>query len=163
MKETIRLLLRTALIVLMIATVAFIFYQSSLTTDKSSETSESFKENVVEPILPSDTPAGSYVQDNIRKIAHFVEFFALGMEIAVYVLLFMPKIRFAVLSLLVGAAVAACDETIQIFSERGAQVADVLLDFSGFATCAVFVYVIGFLIYFSKDRRNPDGVQRYKW
>ncbi len=143
-KKNLRRILRYVLILSMIATISFMFYQSLKSQEKSAETSEKV-EQIIEPILPSDTPVGGYVQDNIRKIAHFIEFFLLGAELSLFVLLFHRKRLFVVGSYMIAVVVALLDETIQIFSDRGSSVADVWLDVLGFVTAATVVYVIGFL------------------
>ena len=139
------------LIALMIATLSFTFFQSSKSKQESKETSEKV-EQIIEPILPSDTPVGEYVQNNIRKIAHFVEFFALGAEIAIYVFLFLPKIKFAFLSLIIAPIVALFDETIQIFSDRGPEISDVWIDVLGYFSASIFVYLFAFAILYLKRR-----------
>ena len=45
-------------------------------------------------------------------------------------------------SLSAGLAAAVTDETIQIFSDRGSSVADVLLDFSGVLAATAAVWLI---------------------
>ena len=83
-------ILRLLVILLIISTLAFIFIQSMLPPEKSSEQSSAVGE-IIEEIIPPETPVGGYVQTNIRKIAHFVEFAALGAEVAVFVILFLKK------------------------------------------------------------------------
>lgn len=143
-KSTMRFL-KCLLVVLMILTLAFTFYQSSKSKEESQETSEKV-EQIIEPILPSDTPVGEYVQNNIRKIAHFVEFFALGAEVAIYVVLFYSKIKYAALSMLFAPIVALLDETVQIFSDRGPAISDVWIDVLGYFVANVLVYLIAFLV-----------------
>lgn len=71
----------------------------------------------------------------IRKAAHFTEFAALGFSLTLAMWVWMPGLpirRRIPLAFAVGAASAACDEAIQLFSEgRSAQLTDVLLDSSG--------------------------------
>ena len=141
--------LRFILIALIITTLLFTFYQSFKNKQESQETSDKVGQ-IIEPILPSDTPVGGYVQENIRKIAHFVEFFALGAEVALYVVLFHSKIKYAATSMLFAPIVALIDETIQIFSDRGPAISDVWIDVLGYFSSALLVYLIGFLILRSK-------------
>ena len=143
-KSTMRFL-KYLLVALMIGTLAFTFFQSSKNKEESQETSENFVQ-IIEPILPSDTPVGEYVQTNIRKIAHFVEFFAFGAEVAAYVVLFHSKIKYAALSLLFAPIVALFDETIQIFSDRGPAISDVWIDVLGYFSASLLIYLIVFLI-----------------
>ena len=155
MKNKTMKILRLALIILMILTVSFTFYQSSKSKQKSKETSDKVGQ-IIEPILPSDTPIGGYVQDNIRKIAHFVEFFALGAEVAIYVLLFMPKLKWMLHSVAIAPVVAMLDETIQIFSDRGSAVLDVWIDVLGYCAAAILIYGT-YLLYKVVVKKKKDG------
>jgi VanZ family protein len=81
------------------------------------------------------------------QLAHFVEFGALGCELALLaVLRKRVRLQSVVNCLFAGLAVAVIDETIQIFSDRGSQVSDVWLDFSGAVTGIVFVLLIHLLV-----------------
>lgn len=130
---------------LILATLTFIFVQSMLPPNKSQAESDKVGEILGEIISP-DTPTGDYVQNNIRKIAHFTEFFILGCEVSIYVILFMPRIKWAVLSLPTALLVAFFDESIQIFSGRGPSVTDIWIDFFGFLTASVIFYTIAVVV-----------------
>lgn len=153
MSKNAELTVKIILIVLMISTLSFAFYQSALPKKESAEISQSTSE-FLEPIIPSDTPAGEYIHTNIRKIAHFTEFFALGIEVSLYVVLFLRKKHFFVYSFLLSPIVALCDETIQIFSDRGSSVSDVWIDVAGYALAAIIIYLLGFLLICLKKRRT---------
>ena len=79
----------------------------------------------------------------VRKSAHFCEFGLLGCEL---MLLFWLRsgVRFQNLCNAAFAALLAAvtDETIQIFSGRGSQVQDVVLDFSGALTGILLVSLL---------------------
>lgn len=71
----------------------------------------------------------------LRKLAHFAEFWLLGTELAgLFFLNRGRELRSAAFAMLLSLAAAAVDETIQIFSHRGAMVKDVLLDYAGAMT-----------------------------
>ena len=136
-----------------------------LPPEESTEVSNSVSD-AIEPIIPSDTPTGSYVHTNLRKIAHFVEFAALGLEVALFVILFLPifgaqlrkKVRFILGSYIIAPITALLDETIQIFTDRGPAIADVWLDTAGFiclATLAYLIYLAVILI-----RRHTAGIRK---
>ena len=93
MSSKCELTVKILLILLIVTTLSFIFCQSALPKEESTEVSEGVKD-AIEPIIPSDTAVGSYVHVNIRKIAHFVEFSLLGIEVALYVSLFLAKKHF---------------------------------------------------------------------
>ena len=140
---------RIFLIVVIICTLSFTFYQSMLSPDESTEVSNGVSD-AIEPIIPSDTPTGSYVHTNLRKIAHFIEFAALGTEIALFVILYLPtwgstprrKLWFVIHSYLVAPITALLDETIQVFTDRGPEITDVWIDTAGFVSFATLLYLI---------------------
>ena len=142
---------KIALICLIIATLAFIFIQSMLTPEVSKAESDAVGE-IVEEIIPPDTPPGEYVQKNLRKIGHFVEFAILGTEISIFVLLFARKIRHGLFAVIFSPLVALCDETIQIFSDRGPSVTDVWIDTAGFASFSALVYLVYLAVIFTKKK-----------
>lgn len=135
------------LILLILATVVFIFVQSMLPPEKSAEQSGAVGE-IIEEIIPPETEAGDYVQKNLRKIAHFVEFFILGAEVSLYVIFFMPKTKFALMTFPSALILAFFDESIQILSKRGPAILDVWIDFSGFVSASLITYAIFSIIAF---------------
>ena len=143
MKTFVCITMRIVLILLILSTVAYAFYQSSLPPAKSTEKSDNAAE-ILEQIIPPETKPGEYVQKNIRKIAHFTEFFILGLWTSLYVVAFLRKWGAFVALLPFGMIIALLDETIQIFSKRGPLVTDVWVDVFGY-TCAAFAVVISFL------------------
>lgn len=145
MKISIKKFSKILLILLIIFTVASIFMQSTKSKEESKSDSDKVGE-IIEEIIPPETPAGDYVQTNLRKIAHFIEFFLLGIEVSLFISLFHFSKIFVPSSLLFGLLVAAIDETIQIFSKRGPSVRDVMIDFSGFLVSALIIYTLSILI-----------------
>ena len=77
MKKALLIAARVLLIVAIICTLSFAFYQSSLPPAESNEVSSGVS-GALEVIIPSDTPVGEKVHENIREIAHYTEFFTLG-------------------------------------------------------------------------------------
>lgn len=137
--------IKTALIILIALNLAFIFIQSLIPVEQSSKESNAVGE-IVESIIPSDTKPGNFIQMNLRKIAHFIEFASLGILVSLYLILFVRKRAYIVLSFPSALAVGFIDETIQLFSNRGASISDVWIDFFGFASASVIVYT-GHAIY----------------
>ena len=77
----------------------------------------------------------------IRKIAHFVEFFALGVVASLLVRSCVQDAKYELLLLSVlGFFVPVIDETIQIFTARGSSVRDVWIDAGGFAAGCVIAF-----------------------
>lgn len=94
----------------------------------------------------------------VRKLAHFCEFAALG-----FVTLHLCAVRqvvtghFIAHSLFFGLATAVTDESLQMLSDRSAQVSDVLLDFCGF--CSGAVIFLALLVLFRMWRRGRTDRQ----
>lgn len=129
------------LIALIVATVAHAFYQSSLPTKQSIEQSDKIGQ-IVGEIIPPETKPGDYVQKNIRKLAHFTEFFFLGLWTGAYVFIFLRKRGALSLLLPFGIIVALLDETVQIFSKRGSSVKDVWIDTFGYVSAILLLLLV---------------------
>ena len=145
MRLTVKNIARIVLLTLIVATLAFIFVQSVLPPEKSSEQSDKVSD-IVEEIIPPETPVGDYVQTNVRKIAHFVEFAALGVWVALYIVGFYRRRTVALASYAAALIVALFDETIQIFSGRGPEIKDVWIDFLGYLTSFTLVIIASFVV-----------------
>ena len=136
--------LRYLLLLVIVGTIAFIFGNSMLPPEKSTEQSEAVKDIIVE-ILPDDTAAENFVEEYIRKIAHFTEYGLLGIEIAIYLMVFTKrKAKVLALAILTPLFVGFIDETIQRFTERGPSIDDVWIDIGGF----VLFYLITVAAFF---------------
>ena len=125
--------LRLLFRLLLIATLCFIWSNSLV----GKEGSASLSRTVTAWLNGIGIPVTEHF---VRKSAHFCEFGLLGCEL---MLLFWLRsgVRFQNLCNAAFAALlsAVTDETIQIFSGRGSQVQDVVLDFSGALTGILFV------------------------
>lgn len=101
---------------------------------------------VVKPILEPIVGKGNVTDHLVRKLAHFAEFGALGCELMLLSSIRKRRgIQPIVNCLFAGLSTAVVDETIQIFSNRGSQVQDVLLDFAGAVTGILFILLIHWL------------------
>ncbi len=122
-------------------TVLFIFSRSLEHPASSQKESEAVKE-VVEPILAPIVGEENVSDRLVRKLAHFTEFSWLGAELSALLWAYRSRRPQAFLNAAIAAVMTAlCDETIQIFTERGPQVQDVWLDIAGAAFG--FAVVIG--------------------
>ena len=119
------------LVVLLILLLAFIWGNSCLPVRFSARESGTIL-NLIRPFLERFVGEGNVTDHLVRKLAHFAEFTALGLVIG---LLVQSGRRFrlqpVVFSLVMGLLAAFADESIQMFSDRGDQIIDVWLDFSG--------------------------------
>lgn len=146
MRTRIGIFAKYILLIMIVATLAFIFIQSLLPPEKSSEESSTVGE-IIGEIIPPETPTGEYIQTNLRKLAHFTEFALLGAEMSLYILLFVKHIKYSLLSLPSALLVALFDETVQIFSGRGPAIKDVWIDFSGFVFSAVIFHTVAAVVF----------------
>lgn len=134
-----RKIVAIVLTVLLICNLCFIWGNSIAGKDTSLNLSLEvlrFVPSFIQRLAP-DPDTLVYI---IRKLAHFSEFACLG-GLSTGLLLASSKLGLhPVLHLLSGGFfVAAIDETIQIFSNRGSQLQDVWLDFSGFTVGLLIV------------------------
>ena len=141
MKTFVYRLLQIILILLILGTVAHAFYQSSLPPKKSAEVSGKVGE-IIEQIIPPETKPGEYIQKNLRKLAHFTEFFFLGLFTAIYTVVYSRKKGGFASLFPFGIIVALLDETVQIFSKRGASVKDIWIDTLGYSSAVLAVLLI---------------------
>lgn len=139
-------LVRIVLLILIILTVLFIWSNSLRGRDDSSLQSGRVRE-FCQRIL--DTLGISLTLTNhlVRKLAHFLEFFLLGIELTVYGIHRRALTRRDVTDILLSlSGVAFLDETLQIFSARGPAIADVWLDISGGVTAMLFTFAFYYLV-----------------
>lgn len=141
-----------AVCVLLIAvTVGFVFNNSAQPTAESQQAAAVVAETIEEITQKTDageTQTALVSVKYIRKAAHAVEFFALGVELAAFSLLVgRRKYNFQKLwnVLSVSLLVAVTDESIQILSGRGPKVQDVLLDFCGAAVGIALVLALHYI------------------
>lgn len=139
----VKLYLRLILFALMLVTVVYIFSNSAKTQEASTEQSDTVKE-IVDEVIPDTVPAKPNIIENIRKLAHFTEFGILGLEVALYVIIFeRRRLALAIpLSFALPFAVGFIDESIQVLSSRGQSITDVWIDVGGFASFAAAVYAL---------------------
>ncbi len=139
-------ILRLLLLILIILTLLFIWFNSLQGREDSSLQSSRvrvFCQQVLDllgiPIALTD--------HLVRKMAHFLEFFLLGMEMTLYGIAKRALTRrdiSDIVMILFGSAFV--DETIQIFSGRGPAISDVWLDVSGGITAMLLVFALYYLI-----------------
>ena len=144
MSEYKRVKYRRVLIFLCAATVLFIWINSLMDEDASADESRAVLEAVATVV---ETVSGVEMDTTddlwLRKTAHFCEFALLGAELALLILPRSKKSFQGVCNCLFpGLLVAVCDESLQLLSNRGSQLPDVLLDFSGVITAVLLVTLL---------------------
>lgn len=160
-----KLICRILLIAMIIATVSFAYVNSMLPPETSAQQSGTVGE-IISQIIPPTSPLGSFVQQYLRKIAHFTEYGLLGAELAIYVVFFTEnKKKWVPVSILFAFFAGFIDETIQIFSDRGSSVMDVWLDFAGCLTYSAVTYAaVGAAVLIKRliDRRRAENKEMEK-
>lgn len=123
------------LVLLLVLTLAFIWGNSLLPRTESQEISR----GLLAELCAALETVGLHIDPQndhwLRKLAHFGEFGLLGAELCA--LLFLnrrARLQGFVNCAFAGLVVAVTDEALQLISNRGSQVQDVLLDFAGFLT-----------------------------
>lgn len=124
------------LVVLIVLTVIFIWRNSAMSREQSSQMSNS----LLEWLRPSAEFMGIFFKDDVllRKLAHLLEYAALGVELAV--LAFVndrKKLCNIIYCVALCVAIAAVDEIIQLNVGRNGHIHDVMLDTFG-AVCGAF-------------------------
>ena len=133
---------------LVLLTLAFIWGNSLLPRTESQEISR----GLLAELCAALENVGLHIDPQndhwLRKLAHFGEFGLLGAELCA--LLFLnrrARPQDFVNCAFAGLAAAVTDEALQLISNRGSQVQDVLLDFAGFLTglllCGLLCGIIG--------------------
>lgn len=136
-----------ALLILTISWTCIIFSMSMQTATESSAVSGGLLQKLlaeIKNIFGIELDFRMF-HNLFRKLAHFTEFFMLGILSAG----FLKSIKIKPLYSLIYCLLVACaDETIQYFTGAGraAQIRDVLIDFSGSAMAVLVFYIIGFII-----------------
>lgn len=137
-----------AALALLVACIWFIWHNSMLSpedSDRRSQMAAEFLTRVFRTFLHEDSALIKLMVRNVRKIAHAVEFFALGtISIIILMILGRVNVHMVLHAVLLLLAVAVTDESIQLFSQRGAQVSDIILDFiSGMTGLSALLFVRG--------------------
>ena len=149
------------LVVIIVATLIFIWGNSIESVTESQQKSKEVLE-VIRPVLEKIVEKEKVTDHLVRKMAHFVEFSALGIELAL-LLIVLRRVRWQGIfyTAYFGLTVALFDETIQIFSDRGSQVIDVWLDFSGVCfgiVCVLIVYgIVNAIMAGRKHKRRENS------
>ncbi|MFI3128597.1 MAG: VanZ family protein [Bacillota bacterium] len=143
-------ILTAILVICIIATIAFIFSNSAKSVEESSEQSTSLYvevKPVIDPVIVPVVGEEGLTHNLFRKMAHFAEFFALGFFVSALLFVRNQKSKKWVLcSLIFGFITATADETLQIFTSRGAGVKDVFIDFFGYSTAFFGVLFVWWIL-----------------
>jgi len=131
------LVLRIVFIVASLAVIAWIFSNSLANGDESTQQS-SFVKDIMDSVLSAISGAKVDVPMLVvRKLAHFTEYFILGICLYLSFFFFRAKNIFVLIPFGVAVIIPIIDESLQLISEgRTFAVTDMLIDFSG-AACGI--------------------------
>ena len=143
-------------IIAIVLVLGFIFGNSLLDKQESSEVSSNVLEAlepVIEPVaemLTEEPVTEDFMHYLVRKLAHFTEFAVLGCFSALLLLQLCGTWRTQSFGYLLFGPLftAVADEFLQSFMERGPDVRDVVLDFSGAVTGILVTLLLFSLIRF---------------
>lgn len=146
-------------------TLLFIFYNSAQKVPDSKRASASVAAIIADVATDSGEKEPSafsaFLLNYLRKAAHAVEFFALGAELSVLlVVLRTKKITLQAVWNTLSAVLlfAVVDESIQIFSGRGPRVQDVWIDFAGGAAAVALVLSLIGIVHACRGRKQKTAV-----
>ena len=153
-----RRLTARVLLGLIVLTVAVIFLHSAMSPEVSSSESGAVGE-IVDKVVPDSFSLKQFIIDNIRKIAHFLEFGLLGAEVYALILaLSVFGTKSLSLSLGFGAAVAFFDESVQLLSNRGPSITDMWIDIFGYLSFSLIAALVHLIVYCIKKRKNKEKI-----
>lgn len=140
--------------VLSLAVICFIFHNSF----QSAEISEDRSSYVMTNLAPVLNPVGA-IRENVfhkivRKLAHFAEFFALGLCLSGWSINRKEHKRWWLPAGAAAVLVACADETIRRFTGRHCALRDVLIDCGG----ALFgLMAVGVLCWMAGRKKDAGG------
>ena len=119
--------------ILIALTLAFIWVNSLMPRAESQVISQGLLERIVELFRALGIHISPKSDHFLRKLAHFVEYGILGAEFSLLLHLRDKQgPQGFVNCAFAGLSAAVMDESLQLISNRGSQVQDVLLDFCGY-------------------------------
>ena len=140
-----RPLIRLVYNLIIISVIIFIFSNSVLSVEQSSNASGrvlTFVNGILEKLNSPFVLSVVFV----RKAAHFIEYFTLGALLAGDVILFKERsVKYFVYYTFASCLVAMTDETIQYFTNRGSMLLDVWLDLFAAALAILLVFVFNIM------------------
>lgn len=134
--------------VLIAAIIIFIFSNSFASQEESAKQSGFFME-LLRPVLNGDGHLDEEQYSHlVRKLAHFTEFFALGLCLSgLNFTIYAAGYGLHVFMTMFASLFVACiDEYIQFFNDRGSMVQDVLIDFGGAFAAILIAMILSFIL-----------------
>lgn len=142
-------------VLIILITIGFIFLQSTDSKEVSGQKSEAVQSTITQ-VTHSQATTGVMFYYYLRKCAHVIEYSVLGIELAGFILFVCgrPTVQRIVNALSVGMAVGVIDESIQIISNRGSLVSDVLIDTASVVGAMAVVMLIYSVVQLIKHKKK---------
>ena len=158
MKKYGKWIVRILLTALTAATVTFIFCHSAVDAEVSTEQSDAAM-GWIDGILRCFGIEAEMSELVIRKLAHFIEYFVLGILLSLTAYAYVRRRgRMLLIALPAGLAIAVIDELIQLGSEgRACEVRDMLLDYCAVLTASLMIMLI---LYLTARRREKKQIRK---
>ena len=139
----------TVLVLLPLFCTGFIFSNSLKNVEQSRKDSSvivEIVEDVANKVIKQDAKKLNW-DHIVRKSAHFIEFFVLGvLTVLLFLQTGMKRWMTVICALSYAVLVASADEFIQSFSDRSACVTDVMIDMSGALSGICLILMLNYLI-----------------
>ena len=141
--------------ILIFLTLSFIWGNSTVPKVASGQGSSSVFQKFIKPITDFLFGKDNFTHAHFRKTIHAAEFFILSCEIVgLYILINKLKGINYFIIFIFGILVAIIDELIQLISNRGAMVTDVLIDCFGYFLGALLFYFAVYIYKKTKSKRK---------
>ena len=96
----------------------------------------------------------------VRKIAHVVEYSAVGFQLmGILLLRGKKKLKHYLMCLYGGLTVAFIDESIQILSSRGPLISDVWIDLGGITLGMIFATLVSIIVIKIHSKKNISKIE----
>lgn len=162
--DVIYLILRIVFILASIGVICWIFSNSLANADKSTQQSSEVKQVVDGTLSAVSGKKVDVPMLVIRKLAHFTEYFILGICLYLAFYFFRTKNIFILIPCAVGIIIPIIDENIQLSSDgRHFAVTDMLIDMGG-AACGIALALgvcalVRYIYYRVKKNPSPPSEQ----
>lgn len=147
--------------VITVAIMTLIFFFSSQTAVESSETSRGLTVKIADFIstylhIWSADQITNIIHTFVRKVAHFVLYFSLGLSasVSIYLVFGYKRLKLMLITLAFCFLYAITDEIHQMFVPgRAAMIRDVIIDSCG-ALCSISIFVVANNVYLRRKERG---------
>lgn len=138
-------------LLLLISSLSVTFYNSLKSIEESSSQSDAVAERIETSVQAENNSKTDellhYFLDNIRKAAHLIEFATLGLALSLLIISAkLSEFKYIIYAFFFSLSCAVIDEGLQVISNRGSLVTDILIDCLGSWFTVAIVLLIYYLI-----------------